>query len=134
MRKLKRSPSRFSIMRISAYIVSIIMLAASSILFFFFLMIRRPPRSTLFPYTTLFRSSSAPGRADQEAEAERQPNGRQRPLRNDVFQRLFERSGRVLGGIHHGAAALRHVVDRRIDIGAGLLVAAPCLLLGGTGE
>src|SRR2546423_14218507 len=27
---------------------------------FFFLMIRRPPRSTLFPYTTLFRSESAP--------------------------------------------------------------------------
>src|SRR2546430_12271999 len=27
-------------------------------LFFFFLMIRRPPRSTLFPYTTLFRSVS----------------------------------------------------------------------------
>src|SRR6266496_5915605 len=26
------------------------------IVFFFFLMIRRPPRSTLFPYTTLFRS------------------------------------------------------------------------------
>src|SRR5260221_14109544 len=28
-------------------------------LFFFFLMIRRPPRSTLFPYTTLFRSTAA---------------------------------------------------------------------------
>src|SRR2546422_5247881 len=28
-------------------------------LFFFFLMIRRPPRSTLFPYTTLFRSRAA---------------------------------------------------------------------------
>src|ERR1043166_9758029 len=28
--------------------------------FFFFLMIRRPPRSTLFPYTTLFRSSGQP--------------------------------------------------------------------------
>src|SRR5450432_780088 len=28
---------------------------------FFFLMIRRPPRSTLFPYTTLFRSRSAAG-------------------------------------------------------------------------
>src|SRR6266571_6972731 len=28
----------------------------SLVLFFFFLMIRRPPRSTLFPYTTLFRS------------------------------------------------------------------------------
>src|SRR5256885_16557831 len=30
-------------------------------LFFFFLMIRRPPRSTLFPYTTLFRSARAGG-------------------------------------------------------------------------
>src|SRR5574340_1335574 len=29
--------------------------------FFFFLMIRRPPRSTLFPYTTLFRSGTRPG-------------------------------------------------------------------------
>src|SRR5689334_25428819 len=28
--------------------------------FFFFLMIRRPPRSTLFPYTTLFRSEQHP--------------------------------------------------------------------------
>src|SRR5260370_31197739 len=28
---------------------------------FFFLMIRRPPRSTLFPYTTLFRSLRRPG-------------------------------------------------------------------------
>src|SRR2546427_10750682 len=28
----------------------------TQLLFFFFLMIRRPPRSTLFPYTTLFRS------------------------------------------------------------------------------
>src|SRR2546427_8708725 len=28
--------------------------------FFFFLMIRRPPRSTLFPYTTLFRSQNRP--------------------------------------------------------------------------
>src|SRR5687768_17997282 len=32
-------------------------------------MIRRPPRSTLFPYTTLFRSSSEPARCAQEARA-----------------------------------------------------------------
>src|SRR5260221_4314149 len=31
----------------------------SSVFSFFFLMIRRPPRSTLFPYTTLFRSAHA---------------------------------------------------------------------------
>src|SRR2546430_16938191 len=33
------------------------MSVAHTSIFFFFLMIRRPPRSTLFPYTTLFRSS-----------------------------------------------------------------------------
>src|SRR6266545_6675379 len=32
--------------------------------FFFFLMIRRPPRSTLFPYTTLFRSTGEVASAD----------------------------------------------------------------------
>src|SRR5438876_10185657 len=37
-----------------------------SVSFFFFLMIRRPPRSTLFPYTTLFRSPS-------HEEARREP-------------------------------------------------------------
>src|SRR5258705_11507273 len=33
----------------------------TTLLRFFFLMIRRPPRSTLFPYTTLFRSSLESG-------------------------------------------------------------------------
>src|SRR5947199_10807247 len=37
------------------YIVFVLVLL---FFFFFFLMIRRPPRSTLFPYTTLFRSSA----------------------------------------------------------------------------
>src|SRR5256886_11366442 len=35
-------------------------------LFFFFLMIRPPPRSTLFPYTTLFRSSLCGARKNKE--------------------------------------------------------------------
>src|SRR5256885_7063542 len=35
---------------------------------FFFLMIRRPPRSTLFPYTTLFRSGYLPSDVLPEAE------------------------------------------------------------------
>src|SRR5439155_1566875 len=33
---------------------------------FFFLLIRRPPRSTLFPYTTLFRSCAIPQRESRE--------------------------------------------------------------------
>src|SRR2546430_4476144 len=37
------------------------MYCPNSYIFFFFLMIRRPPRSTLFPYTTLFRSPRAQG-------------------------------------------------------------------------
>src|SRR2546430_13721497 len=42
-------------------------------MFFFFLMIRRPPRSTLFPYTTLFRSGPIP---DDCARADRGSQGR----------------------------------------------------------
>src|SRR2546422_10766434 len=39
------------------------------IIFFFFLMIRRPPRSTLFPYTTLFRSATELFEVGGEADA-----------------------------------------------------------------
>src|SRR5437879_13837139 len=42
-------------------------LSTASFRFFFFLLIRRPPRSTLFPYTTLFRSGGAV-RADRPAQ------------------------------------------------------------------
>src|SRR6266699_5504727 len=44
--------------------------------FFFFLMIRRPPRSTLFPYTTLFRSRARDPPALGDARA---PRVRARP-------------------------------------------------------
>src|SRR5258708_8121870 len=47
----------------------------SYFIFFFFLMIRRPPRSTLFPYTTLFRSPTnahgAPTRTRRKQKARR---------------------------------------------------------------
>src|SRR6266511_5781792 len=43
--------------------------------FFFFLMRRRPPRSTLFPYTTLFRS----GRHGRSQPRERQPGAGRLP-------------------------------------------------------
>src|SRR2546421_7140857 len=49
--------------------------------FFFFLMIRRPPRSTLFPYTTLFRSHEperAPGPVLFAAGGDRERSGRER--------------------------------------------------------
>src|SRR6516165_11436623 len=49
-------------------------------LFFFFLMIRRPPRSTLFPYTTLFRSGCRPARSPSRCRWCR----RQRPDRKST--------------------------------------------------
>src|SRR6266540_3665737 len=46
------------------------------LVFFFFLMIRRPPRSTLFPYTTLFRSGtcSPPAEPDRRRRIGRRPD------------------------------------------------------------
>src|SRR5258706_16461301 len=49
--------------------------------FFFFLMIRRPPRSTLFPYTTLFRSLRLLDRRDR-LEQERSDLGHARVQSN----------------------------------------------------
>src|SRR5258708_36128929 len=54
--------------------------------FFFFLMIRRPPRSTLFPYTTLFRS-----RVGQGAGAECE--GRLSPDRRGLLEQRQARDG-----------------------------------------
>src|SRR5689334_25209119 len=54
----------------------------SYFIIFFFLMIRRPPRSTLFPYTTLFRSRSAASGHDRERQLlHGGPSGR--PLSRD---------------------------------------------------
>src|SRR5574344_2217443 len=55
------------------------------LLIFFFLMIRRPPRSTLFPYTTLFRSSLIREGSVQEKEMQRRRALQQRasPTRSE---------------------------------------------------
>src|SRR6266496_6191266 len=44
-------------------------MSSSLFFFFFFLMIRRPPRSTLFPYTTLFRSRAPRRTASRTARS-----------------------------------------------------------------
>src|SRR2546422_8986655 len=49
--------SRIHIRSIALLDVVFLQLLYLILYFFFFLMIRRPPRSTLFPYTTLFRSA-----------------------------------------------------------------------------
>src|SRR5437660_8852028 len=73
----------------SAASLSPLYLSSSSFSVFFFLMIRRPPRSTLFPYTTLFRSDSAP-LGNRAAEVSAQFTGRRPPQ-----TRLSSRSRRI---------------------------------------
>src|SRR5258705_12684277 len=50
----------------SRYVFLLLSYDATFFLFFFFLMIRRPPRSTLFPYTTLFRSRNREAWCDSD--------------------------------------------------------------------
>src|SRR5205807_9841638 len=61
------------------------------ILSFFFLMLRRPPRSTLFPYTTLFRSTGEHFVIGQRIESSR-PLGR-------CYPQDYGRVGELLSGI-----------------------------------
>src|SRR5258708_21132616 len=64
--------------------------------FFFFLMIRRPPRSTLFPYTTLFRStiSTTPVIAGDSFEMDAVGALRLSPLRRGLAIDSTEKDGR----------------------------------------
>src|SRR2546430_16238891 len=64
-----------------------------SFFFFFFLMIRRPPRSTLFPYTTLFRSAPARGRLDLRPRDDG-PRGAARRAGEDRLARATAERGR----------------------------------------
>src|SRR5215218_11010589 len=59
---------------------------------FFFLMIRRPPRSTLFPYTTLFRPAPA---VSNRRRRERTPRGRVRPARTPHRRRSEEHTSEL---------------------------------------
>src|SRR3712207_7923254 len=52
---------------------------------FFFLMIRRPPRSTLFPYTTLFRSDLRRARRGHDEQRVQRPARGARARRGDVL-------------------------------------------------
>src|SRR2546429_6294073 len=57
-------------------------------LFFFFLMIRRPPRSTLFPYTTLFRSAHGERKDAEQGQRRQHLDGQDAAWRFERAQRL----------------------------------------------
>src|SRR5438046_6714227 len=99
---------------------------------FFFLMIRPPPRSTLFPYTTLFRSPRRPSRSTPTTRARsvargRRPRARARrseehtselqSLTNLVCRLLLEKKKNILsqqdGEKHDHAEHDEYAQDRR---------------------
>src|SRR3712207_7199549 len=72
-------------------------------------MIRRPPRSTLFPYTTLFRSWGQRGPSSLVLEVGQQPQD----LQVQPDDRDEQAEGDVPGELGRGAAADRLVGDRK---------------------
>src|SRR2546430_9734562 len=78
-------------------------------------MIRRPPRSTLFPYTTLFRSRERPRRPDDRREAG-EGAGALRPQRLRLHARSDERQGAGGRALWPGQLGLE---DRSLDGSAG---------------
>src|SRR3712207_9144170 len=73
--------------------------------FFFFLMIRRPPRSTLFPYTTLFRSPMRDRTTRSGSGGPRERPGRRDRRRGRRFGVPRPRQGRRHRAVPAGRAA-----------------------------
>src|SRR2546425_9512545 len=83
-------------------------LCSSLILFFFFLMIRRPPRSTLFPYTTLFRSLRAEAKREQ-AEVDREAARRRVLLARVRDERAYHE--RMVGELSEATRSEEHTSE-----------------------
>src|SRR5947199_3798979 len=85
----------------------------SSVFLFFFLMIPRPPTSTLFPYTTLFRSRGPARRAGRWRRRHRRHRGPAVPARERPRQTVRRRAPRPRSEEHTSELqSLRHLVCR----------------------
>src|SRR5436190_3436715 len=80
----------------------------------FFLMIRRPPRSTLFPYTTLFRSRPRAARRDRPSCVDDRPTGRSRARSEEHTSELQSHSDLVCRLLLEKKKALREPFQTRI--------------------
>src|SRR5260221_8386222 len=85
----------------------------SRVLFFFFLMIRRPPRSTLFPYTTLFRSLDEDVPGGQPHDGNRSALGEAEALRKRQAHALVDAHHLALAAKARGGDHLLARADRK---------------------
>src|SRR6266487_5332471 len=91
----------------------------------FFLMIRRPPRSTLFPYTTLFRSQARVGRVRIAVEAPEHPRDRLRSEEHTselqspvhlVCRLLLEKKKHLLHLLVKKITTIHLLIERPLDV------------------
>src|SRR2546426_2438152 len=106
---------------VSVCAISCLRLVVPGIFFFFFLMIRRPPRSTLFPYTTLFRSPSPENPPGTKSPKQNQKDAGERGTPVLLVGIGAEEDEAVLlgdeapAGALGGAAGLRVGLPRRLE-------------------
>src|SRR2546422_3175003 len=99
---------------------------------FFFLMIRRPPRSTLFPYTTLFRSHHGHER-DREADGRQRDSPKPLPCvgavdRGSLLQLVRDRKSTRLNSSHGYISYAVFCLKKKKHIGQVVDAISPCLL------
>src|SRR5256885_5602040 len=97
------------------------------VLLFFFLMIRRPPRSTLFPYTTLFRSAPGHGPGPAQRRLSLEPS-RSRAVEPFAVLRLDRKSTRLNSShlvISYAVFCLKKKKRPRVTRGSHLVGRAP---------
>src|SRR4030066_571768 len=92
---------------------------------FFFLMIRRPPRSTLFPYTTLFRSDAGPALGNDSNAVRSVANRRNRRSEehtselqshlNLVCRLLLEKKNKIKTVMAHARTPSSVCATRQVD-------------------
>src|SRR3712207_7928235 len=76
-------------------------------------MVRRPPRSTLFPYTTLFRSDGHEPDGGDGGDADAGDDGRERQRHLDRKQAAPPAVAHAVGGVAHGCRDAVDAGDRK---------------------
>src|SRR3712207_7652243 len=97
----------------------------------FFLMIRRPPRSTLFPYTTLFRSIQGGGRlvGDQQRRMAGQGLRNHDALAHAARQLVRDRKSTRLNSSHANISYAVFCLNKKYHILSGLSLSSPSFSL-----
>src|SRR2546422_2021904 len=100
---------------------------------FFFLMIRRPPRSTLFPYTTLFRSRTRARRlqTSSRCRGRRQRLERSAPTKTDTLKpgRSEEHTSELQSRLH---LVCRLLLEKKKNYLCAFLFVSVCVVGGFT--